>query len=60
MGGGLVGLTLDSSEQKRVNWGGLVAEMAAGGLITYSFLIDQIELLMTPPRSEAWAVCLGA
>jgi len=60
MGGGLVGLTLDSSAQKRVNWGGLVAEMAAGGLITYSFLIDQIELLMTPPRSEAWAVCLGA
>ncbi len=60
LGGGFVGLTLGSSGQKRVNWGSLLAEMAAGGLITYSFLIDQLEILMTPPRSEAWAVCLGA
>jgi heme/copper-type cytochrome/quinol oxidase subunit 2 len=60
LGGGFVGLTLGSSSQKRVNWGSLLAEMAAGGLITYSFLIDQLEILMTPPRSEAWAVCLGA
>jgi hypothetical protein len=60
IGGGFVGLTLGSSREKRINWGCLVAEMAAGGLITYSFLIDQLEILMTPPRSEAWAVCLGA
>lgn len=60
LGGGLVGMTLDSSKQKQVNWGSLVAEMAAGGLIGYYFLIEQLELLMTPPRSEAWAVCLGA
>ena len=60
IGGGFVGLTLGSSRQKRINWGSLIAEMAAGGLITYSFLIDQLEILMTPPRSEAWAVCLGA
>jgi len=60
LGGGLVGLTLGSSSEKRLNWGCLIAEMAAGGLITYSLLIDQLEILMTPPRSEAWAVCLGA
>ena len=60
LGGGFVGLTLASSNEKRVNWGSLVAEMAAGGLIAYSFLIGQLEILMTPPRSEAWAVCLGA
>jgi hypothetical protein len=60
LGGGFVGLTLGSSSQRRVNWGCLLAEMSAGGLIAYSFLIDQLEILMTPPRSEAWAVCFGA
>jgi hypothetical protein len=60
LGGGLVGLTLDSSKDKKVKWGALMAEMIAGGLITYTFLVDQLEILMTPPRSEAWAVCLGA
>jgi hypothetical protein len=51
---------LESSDKKRVNWGCLIAEMTAGGLIGYSFLIGQLEILMTPPRSEAWAACLGA
>jgi hypothetical protein len=60
IGGGFVGLTLGSSREKPIKWGCLIAEMAAGGLITYSLLIDQLEMLMTPPRSEAWAVCLGA
>jgi hypothetical protein len=60
LGGGFAGLTLGSSGQKRVNWGCLLSEMAAGGLIFYYFLVGQLELLMTPPRSEAWAVCLGA
>jgi len=60
LGGGFVGLTLGSSKQKQVNWGSLVAEMAAGGLIGYYFLIEQLEWLMTPPRSEAWAICFGA
>jgi len=60
LGGGFVGLTLDSSRQKQVRWGSLVAEMAAGGLIGYYLLIEQLEWLMTPPRSEAWAICLGA
>jgi hypothetical protein len=60
LGGGLVGLTLQSSKEKKVNWGMLLAEMVAGGILVHSFLIDQLEYLMTPPRSEAWAICLGA
>ncbi|MEI7829618.1 MAG: hypothetical protein WCI31_07600 [Prolixibacteraceae bacterium] len=60
IGGGLVGLSLNSSPAKRVNWASLAAEMAAGGLIGYFFLIEQLELLMTPPRSEAWSICVGA
>ena len=60
LGGGLTGLSLESSERKRVKWAGLLAEMVAGGLIVYGFLVMQIEVLMTPPRSEAWAICLGA
>ena len=60
LGGGLTGLTLESSESKKVKWGNLVAEMTAGGLILYYLLVHQLEFLMTPPRSEAWAVCLGA
>lgn len=60
IGGGLVGLTLQSSEKNKVNWAALLAEMVAGGILVHSFLIDQMEYLMTPPRSEAWAICLGA
>ncbi|MCK9412803.1 MAG: hypothetical protein M0Q53_10905 [Prolixibacteraceae bacterium] len=60
IGGGLVGLSLNSTSANRVKWPSLVAEMAGGGLIGYYFLIEQAELLMTPPRSEAWAICLGA
>ncbi len=60
LGGGLVGLSLDSTREKRVNWGCLLSEMVAGGLIGYYLLIVQFEWLMTPPRSEAWALCFGA
>lgn len=60
IGGGLTGLSITSTSENRVKWPSLIAEMAAGGLIFYFFLIEQFELLMTPPRSEAWAVCLGA
>lgn len=60
LGGGLVGLTLDATRDNKVKWGSLMAEMTAGGLITYYFLVEQIGFKMTPPRSEAWAVCLGA
>ncbi len=60
LGGGLTGLTLESSQTNKVKWGNLLAEMTAGGLILYYLLVGQLEILMTPPRSEAWAVCLGA
>lgn len=59
LGGGLFGLTLASSKNKPVDWPRLITEMAAGGLIFYYFLVEQLGYLMTPPRSEAWAVCLG-
>jgi len=60
LGGGLTGLTLESTGQKRVKWGRLISEMTAGGAIAYYFLVSQLEILMTPPRSEAWAIILGA
>ncbi len=60
IGGGLTGLSLESTQERKVKWAGLIAEMVAGGLITYGFLIIQLEFFMTPPRSEAWAFCFGA
>ncbi len=60
IGGGLTGLTLESSGEKKVKWARLITEMVAGGLVAYGFLVMQLEILMTPPRSEAWAFCFGA
>jgi len=60
VGGGLVGLSLGASKLNRVNWARLITEMAAGGIIVHALLIDQLEIFMTPPRSEAWAISLGA
>ena len=60
IGGGLTGLTLESSGEKRAKWARLMTEMVAGGLVAYGFLVMQLEILMTPPRSEAWAFCFGA
>ena len=60
LGGGLVGLVLDTTEEKIVKWGNLMAEMTAGGVLSYYLLVEQIGFKMTPPRSEAWAVILGA
>lgn len=60
IGGGLVGLTLDSTEEKKVRWGSLIAEMTAGGLLAHMFLVEQIGFRMTPPRGDSWAICLGA
>ena len=60
LGGGLVGLVLDSTKKNKVSWGALVSEMVAGGLLTYFFIIEQIGFKMTPPRSEAWAFVFGA
>ena len=60
LGGGLVGLVLDSTKNNKVKWGSLMAEMVAGGLLGYFFLVEQIGFKMTPPRSEAWSIILGA
>jgi hypothetical protein len=59
LGGGLFGLGLEDSDDKPVDWARLALEMVAGGIIFYQFLINSLEWLMTPPRSEAWATCLG-
>jgi len=59
LGGGLFGLVLASTTDKMVSWSSLIVEMAVGGLVFYYFLVGQLGYLMTPPRSEAWAVCLG-
>ncbi|QHT67544.1 hypothetical protein GXP67_13365 [Rhodocytophaga rosea] len=59
LGGGLFGLALADSEKNKVTWHSLVVEMTVGALITYGLLINQLEWLMTPPRSELWAACLG-
>lgn len=59
LGGGLTGLYLETTERKIVRWGRLMAEMVAGALICYGLLVMQLGILMTPPRSEAWALSLG-
>ncbi len=60
IGGGLTGLSLESTQERKVKWASLITEMVAGGLIAYGFLVIQLEFFMTPPRSEAWAFCFGA
>ena len=60
LGGGLVGLVLSDTKKEKVKWGSLITEMVVGGIISYYFLIEQIGFKMTPPRSEAWAIILGA
>ena len=60
LGGGLMGLVLVDSKEFKVKWHTLIVEMLVGGLLIYAFLINQLEWLMTPPRSELWAACLGA
>ena len=60
IGGGLFGLGLESSEENRPKWPNLIVEMFVGGFLVWGLLIYQMEWLMTPPRSELWAGCLGA
>ena len=60
IGGGTFGLALESSEQKKPKWASLITQMVAGGYLIWDILIYQFEWLMTPPRSELWAACLGA
>ena len=60
IGGGLLGLGLESTENNRPRWASLFTEMIAGGLLFWYVIIAQFEWKMTPPRSELWAACLGA
>lgn len=60
IGGGFFGLALVDSRTIRVKWASLLTQMVAIGLLTYGVLINQLGWLMTPPRSEMWAACLGA
>jgi len=60
IGGGFLGLCLESNQECPVRWPSLIAEMVAGGILGYGILIGQFGWLMTPPRSELWAACLGA
>src|SRR5690554_3162503 len=59
LGGGLFGLVLVSTRNRSLVWPSLLVEMAVGGLVFYFLLVEQLGYLMTPPRSEAWAVCFG-
>ena len=60
MGGGITGLAMESTKEKKVDWAALFTQMAAGGFLFWGFFIYQLEWLMTPPRSELWAGCMGA
>jgi len=59
IGGGFLGLGLESSENRQPKWSALITEMVAGGMLIWGILIHQFEWYMTPPRSELWAACLG-
>ena len=60
IGGGLVGLSLESTNEHKIKWSSLITEMVAGGVIVHAFLIDQLGFKMSPPRSDAWAISLGS
>ncbi|OOG77126.1 hypothetical protein [Algoriphagus sp. A40] len=61
LGGGLFGLGLqESSSGKKIAWHRLLVEMCAGAIIFYYFVVEELGILMTPPRSEAWGICAGA
>ncbi len=60
IGGGFLGLGLESTDSHRPDWANLVTQMVAGGVLSWGLLIYQFEWMMTPPRSELWAACLGA
>lgn len=57
--GGLLGMVLSGKKRSPLFWGLLVILFYVGGEICYFLLIDTLGLLMTPPRAENWAWCLG-
>ena len=60
IGGGFLGLGLESTDENKPNWFVLISGMVAGGCLFWGIVIYQLEWLMTPPRSEAWGLCAGA
>ncbi len=60
IGGGLFGLGLSSNEKQKTDWLRLLLEMFVLGYLAYWFIIVEMEWLMTPPRDESWAICLGS
>ncbi|MCA9230292.1 MAG: hypothetical protein KDA57_06555 [Planctomycetales bacterium] len=60
IGGGLLGLGLETSDQKKPNWFLLSSGMVAGGCLFWGIVVNQLGWFMTPPRSEAWGLCAGA
>lgn len=60
IGGGFLGLALETSERRKPDWAALITQMVAAAMLAWGLLIYQLEWLMTPPRSELWAACLGA
>jgi len=60
IGGGLLGLGMESTEDNKPMWSTVLTEMIVGGLLFWYVIIAQFEWKMTPPRSELWAACLGA
>lgn len=60
IGGGMTGLALESTKEKKVDWPLLLVQMFVGGFLVWGWLIYQLGWLMTPPRSELWAASLGA
>lgn len=60
IGGGFLGLGLETTDRRKPDWAGLITQMVAAAMLTWGLLIYQLEWLMTPPRSELWAACLGA
>lgn len=59
IGGGLFGLVLADTSNSKVKWHQVITELTVGGVIFYYFIIEQLGIAMTPPRSEAWGVCAG-
>src|SRR6478609_7794716 len=60
IGGGLTGLALEASDKNKPDWAALITQMIFGGMLGWGLLIFELEWVMTPPRSELWAACLGS
>jgi hypothetical protein len=58
LGGGLTGLVLESTKEKKVKWEYLILETAIAGYLTY-YILDFLDIKMAPPSSNGWAVCFG-